>query len=193
MPLPTIPDVFRCAVEWETSEPSHAVNVLHVEAPGKTPADVFAQIDAGWTQDMIHLQSARGIVRRFAITPLDGSSAASIFPTDGSSRYIGDSGGQYIPQAAQLIKMTTGLGGPRHRGRLFLPYVSEDAQDAGVLGDASVALVTGAWEDFANSLLPDYALVVASYTHSDANQVTNIACEKLLGTQKRRMDRVRRA
>jgi hypothetical protein len=131
-------------------------------------------------------------IQEVDITPLDGTSATATFVKAVAAKWTGFSGGAGVPAVCGLIKLQTGLRGPRHRGRIFLPFTGEGATDNGTIITATQAGATNAWVTFANDMdTAGASLGVASYAHSDWNQAIAIQCETFVATQKRRQDRLR--
>jgi hypothetical protein len=114
-------------------------------------------------------------------------SAAETFVTSGV-KWAGATTGESIPQVAGIIKLQTGLRGPRHRGRVFLPFICEGAQSNGTLaltGDPG-----GAWTNFIVAMIASLTpLGVASYVHSDWNAAGGAIAETKSATQRRRQHR----
>jgi len=167
---------------------------MHLSAPTDDAASLAAKIVAAVSANMWATASDEGVISDFDILALDGSSSTVNFVTGGGSTWAGQETGDPIMNAPAIIKLATGLRGPRHRGRVFIPYTAEDIQHSGIILETTAGLTTAAWEDFANALVADdVALGVASYAHSDWNQVLNLKCERALGTMRRRQDAVRRS
>jgi len=130
-------------------------------------------------------------VALFHITKLDGVSATQTFT--GGNWIGGSASGDMIPQVARLIKLQTGFRGRSRRGRVFLPFVAESAQNGGnMIGDSAGPLVTTAWNTWRGDLIADgFNLVVASYKLEDAEDVTVCTAETPTATQRRRQSRNR--
>lgn len=192
MPLPTIANCFRVALNW-VGDGRTATNVIHILAPGADENDVGAAIDAAANANMWQCVGDLFGVTSLTITKLDGTPDSVVYPTtDVVTNWSGSGGAQYIPQASALVKLLTGTGGRRGRGRVFLPMLSEGAQDAGQVDGTRVANTTTGWDDFANALVansPSMALAVASYVGSSANQALAVFCESRSATQRRRQIR----
>lgn len=198
MPLPVISNVFRCALHWEgVSASQHAVNVLHVRAePGPaTETQVYNCLNAHVTAAMWNTVSASAGIDFVTVLALDGTSAGQVFSTGLPAKWVGAGGGDPMIQVAGLIKLTTGLRGPRHRGRLYLPFTSESVQTGGVIAGGTVSAVTAAWTTFSGAIASDGTtpmdLVVASYVHADASGVIDVQLESETATQRRRQTRNR--
>lgn len=197
--LPVITNVWRCTFNWSVAGGQLAVNVIHIrdESGAATAGDIFTAIDAAADQAMWGAQTDGASVHQVDLLPLDGVHATSSFPTGSPAKWTGGSGGTtWTPQNANLIKVTTGLRGRSHRGRVFLPFVDESAGSDGVMLSATVTSVTAAWQDFDDDLsagTPSLSFGVASYKLAQFNEATSILAESLFGTQRRRQGRLRGA
>lgn len=191
--LPVIANVFRAAFNWIDGSGQNAVNVMHFKADSASvPNDLFTVLDAHLTNGCWNLTSSICVVDTVDITPLDGSSASQLFSTDRDTHWQGGVGGQYIPAAAGVVKITTAKRGRSYRGRIFLPFVAEAAQQNGTTTGTLAADCTGAWSTFeTNMLASDWATGVASYKLGTWEKSTAITCESVLGTQRRRQSRLR--
>ena len=191
MPLPTIANTFRCAFNWtKDSSLLTATNVMHFLAPGKSESDVFAALDANVSADMWNLTHNATQVHTVVITKLDGVADSFVFPTGDAAQWSGSGGTNMIPQACALVKLETGAGGRRGRGRVYLPWLAEGVQDDGLVLDTPKGLAQAAWVAFANDMAADgVALVVASYVGAAVNQVQAITVENSIATQRRRLKR----
>src|ERR1041384_2513624 len=133
-PLPVIADVFRGVLRWSNGGlGAHAVNVLnvHTNASGKTAQQVYTCLDAHVTASMWGFVSTGASVITVDILPLDGSSATQSFSTGGVAKWTGTATGETIPQVAEIIKLQTGIRGPSHRGRIYLPFITAAEQGNG--------------------------------------------------------------
>lgn len=188
-PLPTIADVFRVTLDWAAGGGATAHNVMHFSAPSKTAQDVFDTLDANVTASMWDSVYTSASVTGVDVLPLDGSSSTSHFAVTPAAKWTGNGGGDYSSRApAAIIKLATGLRGPSNRGRVFLPFTSEQDTSGGLLSDSLVTAITGGWVAFANAMEVDgVALGVASYVGAGVwHQAINIVCHKSLGTLGRR-------
>jgi hypothetical protein len=192
-PLPVIPDTFRVAFNWKAGTQT-AVNVMHFRAAtsGVAPTDVATSIST---------VSAGAFIDSLDVTPLDGSSAAVLFPLGNVAPFVGHQPGDMVPNVAVIAKYTTGLRGRDNRGRSFLPFIGEGAITNGFLLGPSQAAMETAWRNFEAALTTAVPVplhhVVASYDRAHAgagahaNNVTTMFIELALGTQRRRQSRLR--
>lgn len=189
MALPTIADVKRVALEWtQTGGAKAATNVLHFNFAGD-PQDLFDILDAHVTASMWACVSDTANVNTVAITPLDGTSGAQVFPTPtAAAKWAGSSSSEFIPQGSGLVSLYTGLRGPANRGRVYLPYLGESAQVNGQL--TGFASITTAWQNFYIACLADLAVLgVASYKHSVWHAAIAYTGRTRTATQRRRQRR----
>lgn len=190
MPLPTIADCFRVAIDYSESGSLHtATNVIHVLGPSMDEDDVFDLLNDSVT-DSLWEPCGDGInVDQVVVTKLDGTPDGRVF---GPSSLTGDwatsaASNDFAPQACALIKLATGATGRSGRGRIYLPWLADELVTRGILDGTTVTNTTAAWVTFTNALVTGgAALAVASYTNSTAAQVLNLACESLSATQRRR-------
>lgn len=195
--LPVIAGIFRCSLLWSIAGGQDAVNVIHVRdvAGGHNAVDIFNVLDTEVEGQMWGGQTDGASVHQVDIIPLDGVTGTQSFPTGSPAKWTGQSGGTtWNPANAELIKLTTGLRGRSHRGRIFLPFVDAAAATDGVMNGAIVTSTTTSWTDFQADLLAavsPLSIVVASYKLASAANITGISTESVLGTQRRRQGRLR--
>lgn len=194
-PLPVIEDVYRVALLWtDAGDGQHAVNVMHIwDVVGGHDADWVAdRLQANVTSDMWALQSSNASIGEFQITPLDGASATQSYAPDTPANWDGGVGGDMIPAACTLVSLRTAQRGRSFRGRLYLPFVAESVQAAGLITSVLLADQRDAWTTFIGDMQGDNAdVVVASYVLAQKGSVTSATVEAALATQRRRQSRVR--
>lgn len=185
-PLPVITGITRCTLNWESDEHPNTHNVLHFRGQVSGPNTTAQAIADGFVDGaLLHLSSVY-ILNSVDFIALDGTSPqVTGTVTDGP---VGNSTGDTIQSACSLIDLYTGQRGPRGRGRVFLGPIGESAQSGGHVNlpeDVSEAWVAtiAAW-----SASDAGDLVVASYVHADANDVTNAKCRSVYGSQRRRLN-----
>lgn len=193
-PLPVIANVFRVTWKWQisTNPGVNGENVLNFRAvPGpSTPLALFTALDAHTTNNQFAALQANANIFEVDIIPLDGVGATQTFHY--TSAKGGSVTGDYTVQTAALLTLRTDFRGPRHRGRLYLPFVGEGGTSDGVLDPTAQATMNTAWQAFVTAMDgAGFPLVVASYKHADANPVTSQLVETVTGTQRRRVDRLR--
>lgn len=196
--LPTITHVFRCAFNWLHSDGQTATNVIHIRGDSgtETTATVMAALDATVTANMWECVVPGAVVTDVAITPLDGTSATNHFVPVTEANWTGQNGTDFVPQVAHIIKLTTALRGRSHRGRVFLPFTAESEISNGLLNSGSVGNLTTHWNAFNTNLFSHgggFDWGVASYKLSTFETGLDVACETVLGTQRRRQGRLRSA
>lgn len=179
MPLPIIANTFRTVLQWtESLTGLTAHNVMHFKTAGsgRTAAQVYTCLNTHVTQAMWDFAATTAVVNEVAITPLDGVSAARVTSTGSPSKWQGAGAGQALPQVAGEISFATGLRGPAHRGRAFIPFVGEGEVSGRNMVD--VAAVAAAWAAFISAVDTDATtpmdLVIASYANGTAAIVTSL-------------------
>lgn len=187
--LPIIADVFRCAINWNNGSGQLAENVIHVRAPGKTPTQVATAIDTHTAPNMFLSVANIALAPNVDVTPLDGSTATS---RHALAHWLGTAAGEPIPQVAAIVTFHTALRGRSHRGRLYLPFTSENRVGGGLWTDpANPPAASLAWANWiAGNVVDGFHLVVASYLHSTSQDVTDATVQNYLATQRRRQERV---
>jgi hypothetical protein len=168
---------------------------MHVSNATGTSAGVYTALNASVTAAMWTSVVSGAKVFQVDVLPLDGISPTTINVTGSPAKWTGNGGAvDFLPQGACLVKLQTLVRGPAHRGRLFLPFLSEQEQANGTMVAADLAVMQTAWNTFMAAMhTATYDLVVASYAHANATLVNTIVCESLIGTQKRRQNRNRRS
>lgn len=188
-PLPVIADVFRVTLDWNTPGGIPCHNVLHFEAPSKTSAQVFTALNANVTHGMWSTVATFAAVFNVDVLPLDGTSPTTSNAIVGApAKWAGNGGADWTSRApAAIIKLGTGARGPSRRGRIFLPFTTEQDISQGVIDPAIVGAVTTQWVTFLNAMATaGVALGVASYVHDSWHQVLEVALHNTLGTLRRR-------
>lgn len=195
-PLPTIPNTHRVAFNWANADnPTwRATNVMHFSKSGGNPADLVTKIDSHVTATMWGQTSSSASVSNLVVTPLDGSSVSFPFNTGSPAKWKGTlSSFNYVPQVACVVKELTGKRGRSYRGRVYLPWVLEDTQLAGLLTASIQGTMQTAWLAFFSAMTADsWDWVVASYKLSTSEKIVAIAVEQNLGTVRKRWRRISR-
>jgi hypothetical protein len=195
MPLPVIADVYRCALNWSEGGPDVAHNVIHLRALATDVDGVFSALDETVTHDMWRPAPSDFVISSVTITKLDGTGLGFVFPTDGTAKWQGNGGTQWIPNEAAIVTLRTNIGGRRGRGRVYIPC-SEDNVANGRITSATTTALQSNWEAFVLALdeaTVPAALVVASYTHHDDHLVNRVTAQPIAGSQRRRLDAIRRS
>lgn len=205
-PLPVIADTFRVAFNWLQGPTGQtAVNVMHFHGTGgaETSADLFEALQDAITTNQWTAVVNNASVDHLDITPLDGVTGTSTFSTGSGAQWTGSSAGQFVPAAAMIVKLQTGLRGRANRGRIFLPFISENGIANGFNDPTNIAVCLAAFNAMQASLAGDagpggpWAQGVASYDrrHGGAgahiNPVLAYQVESASGTQRRRQGRLR--
>lgn len=206
IPLPVLIGTYRVAFKWLQGPTTQtAVNVMHINATTGTSAsaDVFEAL-----QDAVTAAMWTGVVNNASvdtvdITPLDGVSGTTSFSTGSGAIWTGQSAGQFVVAASMLVKFQTGVRGRDNRGRMFLPFISENGIANGFCDPTNMAVCQAAFVAFQAALQADggpsgpFNHVVAAYDrrHSGVGAhitpVTAYVAESAQGTMRRRQQRLR--
>lgn len=202
-PLPILPGTHRCALNWVTASGQHAVNVMHISRDDGLygSSNVMTLLNAHVTAAMWDTVASAWSVSFVAITPLDGiSSTTDYFPAT-PAHWQGNTGGDFVPNVASIVKMQTGVRGRDNRGRLFLPSPAESQISNGKITDGTDTTASLAWSAFLAAIAADATtpshLVVAAYDRkhhglgAHVTDVTVVGVETILATQRRRQTRLR--
>jgi hypothetical protein len=195
-PLPTIANVYRCAVPWFGLSPA-PVNVMHFRTTDTSDvAEIVSAIgdayDAITSGGPWHCLDNNFSATELAITPLDGVTAQSNQPL--GTTMIGSASGELIPSMAGVVSFATTQRGPRGRGRVYVGPITESQQDGGFLETTALTeMLTGwgQWHAAMRAGSPSIDPVVASYVHADAHSIVSIRVDFVVGTQRRRLDALR--
>jgi len=186
MALPTIAGIARVTLDWHTEAGGTFANVLHFHRAAGDEDDVFAALGSNLTNEMVAAMAPTCHLVNIDILLLDGASSTHHYPLDGT--YKGTGSGEPLYQVCAIVSLYTGLRGPRHRGRIFLPCVGESNTANGLLNTVDQTEMQGGWEDFVAAMSADSTLLqVTSYEHADSEDVTAVAVQQVTGTQRRRM------
>lgn len=190
-PLPVIANVVRCTLNGAEEGGVAPRNVFHLLASGADESDIGASIFNNFQTDQFGVVPGDFVAQSVDILKLDGTSptvnvpAPEDFDPTGIWGPIGD---EWSPADAAVISLRTSVRGPRGRGRLFLGPLREAAMVNGSLAGGGATSLSDAWVAWGSQMALDgFELVVASYTHADANQVTNLHADPGLGTCRRRL------
>jgi hypothetical protein len=190
--LPTISGVYRITLDWNTNVGITPRNVFHVRKNGSNEVEVSDIILGDAVDHLFAPMSASWDCPELAVLKLDGTSATQFFPIDSGTFLGGTTGSDVIPQACAVVSFHTLQRGPRGRGRMYVGPISENQQAQGALNTTTSGDMAVAWAEFISNLSgDDCSLVVASYVHSDAHDVTSFNIDALIGTQRRRLDQLR--
>lgn len=193
-PLPVIPDVFRCSLVGNRYEGVQPVNVLHLRSATGNGGEVGSSLWAAM-QECGYLFGVTPLnfdLLWIDVLPLDGTTATQrVMPPsgwDGADHYT--DGGQFVPEAAACVSFKTGIRGPSARGRAFIgPAAEGTIIDGQIVADTRTAMQV-AWSELIIQLPAQTVpcqLVVASYVHSEANDVETATVSFQQATQRRRL------
>lgn len=179
------------------SDPRQAAFTFGVAADGKTAEQV-------WTAVKDSLNLAGGIKTRLSTNATFARIRVSL-ATDGADDVvydlpcsIGGSGGSanLPPNCALLVHKRTQRGGRRGRGRLFMPWMLNEADvtENGSIGSAAVTAIQTAFTNWYVDLsargVPMYLLHQEGETAPGLpTAVTSLAIDPLVSTQRRRLHR----
>lgn len=193
MPLPIIPDVFQCTISWSNpAVPRPASTTLHfLDTVGtQTEQNLITDFDTNVTATMWNSMKSDTVATEIRVTKLDGVSAGVTNTITAAAKWSGVGTGNAIPQGAHVISIKSAQRGSRGRNRIYLPFVAEDRQDAGVITPATVAAMTTAWVTFSTAMgVSGWSLQAVSALHSDTNDVTTLIAKPFMATQRRRARR----
>jgi len=191
-PLPVIANVFRVSLEWTHATLGHAANVLHFLGTPGTASGLWTALDANVTAAMWEPVPNGADITEVKITPLDGVTATATHSPGEAARWGGGATAPGVPATCALVRLATPLRGASHRGRVYVPWVTEGTQTEGTLNEATRATMAGAWATFRTDMDTDgYTLQVASYLLEDSATVTSLSVDDKLATQRRRQSRLR--
>jgi len=210
--LPVINGVFRCAFSWRvgTSGPT-AQNVMHFFGTSGDPVSLKNALNTNVTTGMWVGTATNCSIYQLSITPLDGTSATQVFSVAGTNWAGTGTPGDYSPATATVIRLTTANRGRQNRGRLYIPFQTEQYMASGI-NSTSVAANQTAWDNFRSAMkTAAFPMHIASYGHSlhrtktsgggytltpvtwtpHSNEVISSTVEVTYGTQRRRQSRLR--
>lgn len=196
-PLPTISDVFRLALEWDTFVGVSPTNIFHVLCTATDNVEDIANAFADAFDDTSSINCFNPMNTNFhcrviSVTPLDGSSSATDITVDNPMDGVATDA--VVPQVAAVVNFKTHQRGSRGRGRMYVGPCSEGKITNGLLDSAVVTLMQSNWQAALARMevgTPSLGPVVASYAHSDAHPITSVTVRAVLGTQRRRQDQLR--
>lgn len=176
MPLPVLDtgDAFHVAFKW-TDGTQYAINTMsfHVDAGG-TAADLATALDSANTAALTPDCADSARVVEYDITPYDGVSAATPIAT-GADKWLGHTGGQWVPQVSEVVTFKTGIADRRARGRMYLPFIVESAITDGFITSGSEVTMAAAWNTFLSAVADDgFTPIIASTITSRTHTVHNV-------------------
>lgn len=190
MALPTIPNTYRCTLDWSPNSGVTPHNVFHVYSDTGNESDVFATIQSHLNNDMFVVLADDQTLDTISIIALDSNSATHIHTV--TADISGGTDGECIPASAAVLSLRTNQRGSRGRGRMFLGPIAEASSENGIVNSGQLNTMVGAWDTFREDMLGDgRPLVVASYVHADQHAVTGVSMSSVCGTQRRRQDQLR--
>jgi hypothetical protein len=198
IPLPIINNVYRVTLRWVSNNSQIAANVMHYQHSGGTALDVKNAIDANVTAAMWTPILNTCHVTQLDIIKLDGVQATVSFPVTGTKWQGSVATQDFNPAISAIVKHVTGVRGRDNRGRTYLPFVGDAAADYGSLNGTNAATVSTAWNAFLAAMTTATTFpVVAAYDRAHAGAgahstiINQFVCEVVVGTQRRRQQRLR--
>lgn len=198
MPLPVIADTLRVAVRGTASNGHHWANVLHYrKSTVLTFTGAIAILDpilvdhlstnngtgSGWNA----LAPTTASIQDIVYTPLDGASASTVI----THAIAGANGSDGLPPSVALVvSLRTALRGRSYRGRVYTgPHIESDNSSLGAPVAALLTAESGQWAAHLTALAgTGVSLVVASYLHATAQDVTSVSVDARWDTQRRRLN-----
>jgi hypothetical protein len=164
---------------------------MHFDSDPGNVSTLLDDIESSWSSNMLKSMTVESRLTTLVATPLDGTSASLSRTLPNSAPYIGGvASGTSSPQVATLVKLQTDKRGKSHRGRVFLPFTAEGAQNDGKLDTTPLANLQTGWSAFVTDVATaGEALVVASYKLESFEPVTQAIVESFFGTQRKRQPR----
>ena len=164
-----------------------ALAYIHDLAGTTTELAVYNAVAAAMHANMWNMVNGGGTINTVVVTKLDGVSAGVVFSTGGGAVWQGGGSGEPIPQGCAVVTFRTTQRGRSGRGRVYLPWITEPNQTAGVLSASAVTACQTAWDAFATALsTATYPLVVVSGVLGVANLTQSQLVRPFLKTQRRR-------
>lgn len=199
--LPVIDMTYRVALRWSLGQ-THAVNVLHFRKmgalPGAGPDELADRLFDSAVPHMWLSVASQARVTHFDITPLDGEAATRTYaiPDAHVPLWSGQPGGDYTQALAMVVSARTDRRGPSFRGRVFLPWASEQQMTAGRFEASCVNGTQNSWNLFHANLSEsatdwNFMPVIASYKLAQAEDITSYVARPVPGVVRRRNNRLR--
>jgi hypothetical protein len=196
MPLPIIDRVYRIVAPF-AGGPSDVspVNVFHVRALtgiASAVGSLVASAISGRGGNMWKSLYGGASCSSIMVQPLDGHTAA--FPVPVITPASGTGSGDRLHGLATVVSLHTTQVGARGRGRVYIGPLGETQVVNDQMDPTVQSSMLAGWGNFINDLnagTPSTQLVVASYKHADAHDVTTVRVDNYVGVQRRRIDRLR--
>jgi hypothetical protein len=126
------------------------------------------------------------------VTPLDGSSAGIVFGDDVFDVATGSRNADMVaPQVAAVVTKRTGVGGPKGRGRMYIPGATSEGlndHETGWKSDSLAGMVTcaSAFHSLIDGGSVTTDLLLPNGTSNNPLTVTTLDVQAYLGTIRRR-------
>lgn len=198
MPLPVIANTIRCSAEGLMPNGHVWANVFHLRKTNiLTYAAAIAAADpviaAFWTNHTVgspgwgYYAATTASVQQIRYLPLDGTSAETLV----AHVQAGAAAADPLPEnVALVVTLRTVLRGRSYRGRMYLGCITE-GNNSGT-GQPNAGMLTDLTAQFSSAFITNLvgtgvSLVVASYLHSTAQDVSAININNVWDTQRRRL------
>lgn len=188
---------WQVAIKMAVAGSGTYVNVFRVLAPHPADAEVVAADCANAYADddaFADVQSDQLTYESVTVQSLDGSSAGVVF---GPSAFPNDNGSVTAPiispQTAGLVTKRSLVGGPRGRGRLFIPGLTTLSLSTTktTLDDTTLAQFQASASKFLELLEGGdltTGMALPNLDASDPITVSELVARRYLGTQRRRAE-----
>lgn len=191
MPL-IIPNGFgQVTLEWGgIALPEGAATVWGFNAqPGDQPQDIANGIGLVVETRLLPLMSTE--VTLVSVAVKKGPNATGQFARVAIGEAGEQAGDPVSPAVSLLVSKTTGFGGRKNRGRMYLPGLREaNISSGGVVASNNLASWQGALdlmlEDLETGLVP---MVILHSSSSDPTVVTSLQAQSIVATQRQRQRR----
>jgi len=180
-----------------TGDPRPSAVTFGVAADGKDAPAVWSAVQQSWTvaTGIKKVIGANVVMNRIRVSYGTEDEADLVYDMPTSVGCVGS--GQNLPaNCALLVHKRTQKGGQRGRGRFFLPWsVNEsDCGENGIINSTAVATANTAlnvwYMDLATRGVPMYLLHQPGQSPTGLpTQVTSLAVDPLISTQRRRLRR----
>lgn len=190
MPLPVVNDVWLTRLVWRSSStPRPAVNNLYFRdtVGAQSASNLLSDFNASALANQWLNVLTGAAITQIVVTDLSGSDAGVIQNTGSPANLTGAGGTDPILQGACVVSAMTARRGPAGRGRIYLPWIAELQQTAGVLNSANIATMQTAWNTFFTSMVAaGWQPCIVNYEAATYLDVTNYVVRPNMKTQRRR-------
>lgn len=202
--LPVIPGAVKVTLVWSLVGQASATTSFGITTSLTDMSAIFTAVDSHIAQGMWGALTGLASVTQVELFRYDGVTPTFIQAVSGA-KYTGGAGAadDALIAPAVLVSLRTASRGPNARGRIFLPFVSEQTTGNGSIVPADVPALQAAWDAFRTGMsgggTPMAVISLSTNTtvspprSPTARSVVSLTVEGHLGTQRRRQTRLRRA